>query len=332
MIVHYNPLEPQYAGGAESAIRDQSRALEQLGHEVRIEFSRPERACRQWKPDVIHFHTIHVDLGLNILRWAQKQKMPHCLSLHDYWPFCGDRMMMKQGAQRMNQRDESCSAVMGMCDGDCADKPASESIKSIVNGSPTITFNLYSAEIFRRHGVHIDAVIPHAIDLELFRPDHDKRNGVRIATTSAWPQYPTKGMRILREALKEIGQKATLIHGVPRCRVADELRKASIFVFPSCYEETWGLCLTEAMASGCACIASDVCGSRAQIEDGVNGLLFPNRDVSALAQAIQRFIEDESLRVRIGEAAREWTEQKCNFERMGRDYEEFYGRVINGGV
>ena len=53
--------------------------------------------------------------------------------------------------------------------------------------------------------------------------------------------------------------------GLPREKVAEGLKKAHIYVFPSVYEETWGLCLNEAMASGCACIASDVAGARAQI-------------------------------------------------------------------
>ena len=241
-------------------------------------------------------------------------------------------MLMKYGAQRMNGQDDSCSAVEGMCDGQCASGPQPASFKEIVNGSPTVTFNRYSAQIFLRHGIRIDAIIPHAIDLEMFRPDYAKREGIKIVTTSAWPQYPTKGMRVLKQALREIEQKATLIHGIPRKRVAEELQKASIFVFPSCYEETWGLCLTEAMASGCACIASDVCGCRGQIEHGINGLLFPNRDIYALAKEMRRLLADSTLRQQLGQTAREWAEKHCTFERMGRDYEAFYERLIHDGM
>ena len=332
LIVHYNFESPERAGGAESAIRDQRDALLGLGHEVETEFDHPEEAYETFKPDVVHFHTVHVQLGINVLRWAQRGGIPHCLSLHDYWPFCADRMLMKHGAQRMGRRDESCSAVTGLCNSGCASGPQPEMLRQIVNGTPTVTFNPYSAAIFRRHGIRVDAVIPHGIDTALFSPDYTKRDGVAIATTSAWPRFPTKGMHVLKAALTEIGERATLIHGVPRERVAEELKKASIHVFPSCYEETWGLCLTEAMASGCACIASGVCGPRAQIEHGVNGLLFPNRDSHALAEHIGMLLNEPGTRDRLGRAARVWAVANCTLECMGREYEEFYGRLIDGGM
>ena len=323
LIVHYNPAAPGQAGGAESAIRDQRLALERLGCEVETEFSQPERAYVRFRPDIVHFHTIHVQMGLNVLQWAQRAGVKHCLSLHDYWPFCSGRMLLKKG-------DQSCSAVTGLCDGRCEGVPSDPEVAELVNGSPVVTFNPNSAAIYRRHGIRVDAVIPHAIDTNFFAPDPSKRTDVHIMTHSAWPQFPTKGMHILRAALKEIGAKARLVTGLPREAVRDELQSAAIHVFPSCYEETWGLCLTEAMACGCACIASDVCGPKAQIEHGVNGLLFPNRDSHALAMHLKRLLENDEEREWIGAVARNWAVTHCNLERMGRDYLAFYKAVING--
>jgi len=320
LICHYNPGQ---GGGAESAVKDQTKALELLGHTVAVEHIHPDRAYARFRPDIIHFHTIHIGMGLKVLQWAQAREIPHCLSLHDYWPFCSDRMLL-------SHYDQPCAAVNGMCNEQCESTPSDPEVTALVNGSPVVTFNEYSAAIYRRHGIRVDAIIPHGIDVEMFCPDYDKRDGVNIVTSSAWAAYPTKGMHVLKAALQITGRKAKLISGVSREQVRNELQKASVFVFPSCYEETWGLCLTEAMACGCACIASNVCGPRAQIKHGETGLLVPPRDPQALSDAIEWLLYDGKMRDDVGLNACVWARENCNLERMGRDYEAFYSEVIHG--
>lgn len=325
MIAHYNPTQ---GGGAESAVRDQAEALRRLGHDVHVEFVDPIRAYIQQRPDIVHFHTIHVGWHLTPLQWAQAQGIPHCISLHDYWPFCGTRMLLKAF-------DRPCAAVDGVCDGDCSGAPADQSVRPMVNESPVVTFNEHSAAILRRHGVRVDVVIPHGIDTGFFSPPQHGAGGrpgpVQIITTSAWPEYPTKGMHVLRAALRLAGLNAKLVAHVPREQVRDELRNASVYVFPSCYEETWGLGLTEAMACGLACVSSDVCGPREQLTgEPERGILVPPRDPEALAGALKRLAFDPDLRDRLGANARAWTAEHCTLERMGRDYEAFYRQVIDG--
>jgi glycosyltransferase involved in cell wall biosynthesis len=321
LVAHYNPGQ---GGGAESAIRDQAEALTRLGHEVRLEFLDPIRGYAQFKPDIIHFHTIHVGWNLTPLQWAQKAGIPHCLSLHDYWPFCSGRMLLREG-------DQPCAAVRGRCDGDCNGRPADASVLPVVNASPVVAFNEHTADIYRRHGLRVDAVIPHGIDTEFFSPSPDRHEGVRIVTTSAWPEYPTKGMHVLKAALKLTGFNASLVAHVPRQQVRDELRQSDVFVFPSCYEETWGLCLTEAMACGLACIASDVCGPRAQLTgEPPRGVLVPPREPEALARALQALVDDAGVRAVYGHNARAWAAEQCTLERMGREYEAFYGTLVRG--
>jgi len=319
LIVHYNASQ---GGGAESAIQDQTKALEGLGHEVKIEHLQPERAYVRWKPDIIHFHTIHVGMSLEILQWAQGKGIPHVLSLHDYWPFCSGRMLLAH-------EDQPCAAVAGKCDGACDGAPSDWKVTELVNDSPTVTFNPYSAHIMEKHGVNVTKVIPHGIDTDYFSPG-DTEPEVMVMTSSAWPEYPTKGMHVLKEALVKIKRTAMIVAHQPREVVRDELRKHAVFVFPSCYEETFGLCLTEAMACGCACVASDVCGPRYQIEDGDTGLLVPPRSSTALAGAIEGLFVNHKLRRELGQNARAWAESCATLERMGKDYEELYEGVIRG--
>lgn len=63
--------------------------------------------------------------------------------------------------------------------------------------------------------------------------------------------------------------------------------------------------LIEAAACGRAIVATDVPGCREVVEDGVNGLLVPPNDATALAQALAKVLDDPPLRMRMGAAGRE---------------------------
>lgn len=78
---------------------------------------------------------------------------------------------------------------------------------------------------------------------------------------------------------------------------------ADVFVMPSLWE-TWGLVLSEAMASGAAPVASsDVSATRDLIRDGETGYTFPPRDWDALSRRVVQLVRDPDLRARIGRAA-----------------------------
>jgi glycosyltransferase involved in cell wall biosynthesis len=75
-----------------------------------------------------------------------------------------------------------------------------------------------------------------------------------------------------------------------------------IFVLPS-HREGFPRAAMEAAASGLPVIATDIRGCRQVVEDGVNGFLFPVRDVDALTAAITRVGDDEDLRSRMSRAS-----------------------------
>ena len=84
------------------------------------------------------------------------------------------------------------------------------------------------------------------------------------------------------------------------------------------------------MASGCACIASDVAGARAQIEQGVTGLLVPPRNPKALRDAIELLLHDNDLRETLGKNARNHSVADHNLEAMGRRWAIQYMEVQSG--
>jgi glycosyltransferase involved in cell wall biosynthesis len=75
----------------------------------------------------------------------------------------------------------------------------------------------------------------------------------------------------------------------------DRMRAADIFVLPTLSEGTPHV-LVEARANGLPCISTSVGGVPTTVMDGYDALLVPPKDAQALAQAIERLIDDNELR------------------------------------
>lgn len=113
--------------------------------------------------------------------------------------------------------------------------------------------------------------------------------------------------------------------------VAGLLAEADLFVHPTRpdgRQEGCPVALLEAMACGKACIATRVAGAEDVIETEVSGLLVPPLDVEGLREALRRVLEDEGLRLRLGEGARARVLAAYTVQREARQYEQFYLRVL----
>ncbi len=87
-----------------------------------------------------------------------------------------------------------------------------------------------------------------------------------------------------------------------------EMMQATMFVLSSRFEGFPNV-LVEAMALGCAVIATDCPSGPAEIiTDGRDGLLVPTEDIAALTRALDRLLKSPELRKKLGDAA---TEIRC---------------------
>lgn len=91
--------------------------------------------------------------------------------------------------------------------------------------------------------------------------------------------------------------------------------------------EPLGQNVLQYLAAGRAVIAADEGGPAEWIEDGVNGLLVPPRDVDALADALARLDADPGLRARLGAAAAA-TPGLLDDAAVTRAHAAFYERVL----
>ncbi len=139
------------------------------------------------------------------------------------------------------------------------------------------------------------------------------------------------GEGVLRKQLDELVEE----HGVGdsvslkgACDMNEAMGSSSIFVMSSRFEG-FPLILIEAMSKAMAVVSFDCpTGPADIIDDGENGLLVEFKNVDALADAINRFIEDEDLRRRCGPAAAE-TAKRYRIEEVGPMWDELFAEVAS---
>jgi len=104
------------------------------------------------------------------------------------------------------------------------------------------------------------------------------------------------------------------------------LAQTDIFVLPS-HSEGLSNALMEAMASGCACIASDTGGNGFLIRNGISGFLFPPGDRPALAAHIRRLLSDPAKRKMLGEGAQRRIEEHFGWNVVGERYRDLFAAI-----
>jgi glycosyltransferase involved in cell wall biosynthesis len=113
---------------------------------------------------------------------------------------------------------------------------------------------------------------------------------------------------VARHAVRD--PRMDVVGYLPQDRLPEALARARCLVLPSITtaldREPWGLVVNEAMHAGVPVIATDAVGAAAGglVRDGSNGLIVPERDPPALADAIRRLATDQALAARLGDQAR----------------------------
>jgi glycosyltransferase involved in cell wall biosynthesis len=104
-----------------------------------------------------------------------------------------------------------------------------------------------------------------------------------------------------------LGDAATFFGFVPAAEKVARLSAAHVAVCPS-PKEGWGLTVVEANACGTAVVASRSPGLVDSVKDGETGLLVPHGDVGALAGALERVLQDETLRASLESKGLAWSQ------------------------
>lgn len=109
---------------------------------------------------------------------------------------------------------------------------------------------------------------------------------------------------MLQHMIDEKGLQDTARINPPTNAIMNEYAQSSLLVMSSHYEG-FGMVLVEAMSCGVPVVSFDCkCGPKDIIQHGINGLLVPEGDIKALANAMMEVMTDETYRRMLSRNAR----------------------------
>lgn len=109
---------------------------------------------------------------------------------------------------------------------------------------------------------------------------------------------------MLQQMIDERGLQHSVRINKPTKQIGEEYVKSSLLVMSSHYEG-FPMVMIEAMACGLPVVSFDYkCGPKDIIQHGINGLLVPEGDVKALANAMMEVMADEAYRRMLSQNAR----------------------------
>ncbi|NDJ76695.1 MAG: glycosyltransferase family 4 protein [Chloroflexi bacterium] len=118
---------------------------------------------------------------------------------------------------------------------------------------------------------------------------------------------------------------------VTQCELLGWYQSADVFALPSQNVgqkfEGFGLVFLEAGACGLPVIGTTGSGVEEAVIDGETGLLVPQDDADALADAIVRLLTDRALHQRLGTAGREHARQQ-DWSHIAERVQAFYGQIL----
>lgn len=118
---------------------------------------------------------------------------------------------------------------------------------------------------------------------------------------------------------------------VPAAELPRYYASCDVFCSPATGDESFGIVLLEAMASGRPIVATSIDGFRAVVSHGREGLLVERKSRRQLAYALQTLIANPALREAMGEAGRSKAQQ-YDWERIIDQVEDVYQHAIDAAM
>jgi glycogen(starch) synthase len=302
------------------------------------------RLVRRWQPDIIHLHTamvwpvaqaIHEQLGTPLVYHVHSVDRAEYEIGAEPSPWLAHNQPQEDAiavADRLialshDERDllaqyypDVASRIRIVGNGIDDDIPCRKRFPA--NPETPLTI-LYSGRLVERKGIRefLDA-IPRVLDVA----PH-----TRFVLAGGPP--PLSGNEVARQWLTaELEPYADRIHftgWLTPSALTTWYQRADIQVVPSRYEP-FGMVILEGMLHGLPIVASDVGGPAEILAHGRTGLLFPPRDVDALAHALISLVTDRPLCARLGAAAADEVRRHWTWPRRVTSMRATYDELVPG--
>lgn len=299
---------------------------------------------RAFRPDVIHAHWV-LPNGLPVALLAKLHGIPYLVSMHGSDVAMAERNSIFRGLTR---RIFAGCAYATACSGDLYRR----AIALGANPDTTIVLpygvapQAFSPDLRDRDWVASRFAIAHDATLLVAVGRFVMKKGFHVLI-QALPQIRQHvpnaklllvGYGDMHDAYvtlaQELGVADMLVMAGQLLRddVARAIASADIYCVPSVHDERGNVdglpnALLEGMASGCAIVASDVAGIPDVIQHNVHGVLVPESDANALAQAIVQLVDDPHARG-MGNAARARVMYELSWPKVTHNVVNAYEKVL----
>jgi len=346
-----NGLEEEYQYEGMYVKRTSSMDLNSLSPEKIEKLARKikqdlEQFIDKVKPDIIHAHNMHYfsPVHADILYEIKKARgIPLVLTAHNVWADEDETW------QEMNKKAHIWDAIIAVSDYIKRElvrvgydekrittihhgidlnrfKPVTkqdlDAIKSSYPEFENRRVIFHPARMSLDKGCHISVKA-----LDIIRKEFPDVLLVLAGTvkTVDWGSHQQKHVRKIMGLVEELGLGDNVF---VRFFAWDEMplvyKAAEFCVYPSCFEEPFGLVMLESMATEKPIIVSRAGGMPEIIKDGVNGFVVPMNDEAALASQCLKLLRDPALCAQMGRTGREMVEKYWTMQFMTENTLKIY--------
>jgi glycosyltransferase involved in cell wall biosynthesis len=348
---HYSPVERWhvfgYAGALQADVQLRSTAIAVAPAALVSGWRMAARVARSIDATIVHGHWVIP--GGAMAAWAAGSR-PLVVSLHGsdvyvaerHWParLAARRTLLRARAIVACSEDLRQRAI-----GLGADPARTETVPYGVDTARFAPDSSARARVRAAHGLGADDPVVFAVGrfvskkgfeylIEAINLLQARIPNIRLVL-AGWGDLDAA----LRSLASRIGvaERITFVGMVPHDAVPAWLSASDVVAVPSIRDDAGNVdglpnVVLEGLASGTPVVATTAGGIGSVVVDEATGLLVPERNAQALADAIGRLLSDSALRTRLGWEARSAVERSGTWPQVIDRYEAAYARAVAGGA
>ncbi|GHU69641.1 glycoside hydrolase [Bacteroidia bacterium] len=127
-------------------------------------------------------------------------------------------------------------------------------------------------------------------------------------------------------------QSVQLIESITQENLIPVMNNSDVFLYPGIYDsdgraETQGLVIQEAQAMKLPVLIPDVGGMQEGILPNITGFVMEENSINAFADKIEYLYQNEDIRLKMGDAARNFVSENYSIHRLGDKLEKLYMKM-----
>jgi glycosyltransferase involved in cell wall biosynthesis len=270
------------------------------------------------KPDIVHIgHLSH--LSTNIIKIIKKYNIPIVYTIHDFWLYCVKGQMINQNNEICKKPSiENCLVCSNYLVQYRQVEETFKHMREVISLidifiSPSHTLR----DFFIKQGVDKDKIKYLKYGFNTQKIEFNKK----IFTKTSKIKFgfmgrviPTKGIKVLVEAFKELPEETLSIYGnigvqkrfletkniifkgqYNNNNINEVLKNIDVLIVPSIWYENAPLVIQEAFLAGIIVITSDIGGMAELVKDKVNGFTFKAGSSEELKKLIKKISNNPTI-------------------------------------